>query len=304
MTSKKESKDPVAGREICITRLVNAPRDLVWEVWTNPEHIRHWWGPNGFYSTIFEMDVRPGGNWEFILHGPDGRDYKNKSIYTTVQRPEKLVYDHVSGPVFRFTVLFTEQGDQTQITIQMLFESADLRDKVVKEFNAAEGLKQNIDKLEIYLAGRSATEEQPFSGLPVIVERLFEAPVAKVWKAITDKDEMKNWYFDLDTFRPVTGFTFQFYGEGHTGEQYLHLCKITEVIEGRKISYTWTYQGFKGVSEVSFELFDEQGKTRLRLTHKGLTSFPADNPDFAVSSFREGWTSLLQTSLKNYLDGN
>lgn len=84
MTSKKESKDPVAGREICITRLVNAPRDLVWEVWTNPEHIRHWWGPNGFYSTIFEMDVRPGGNWEFILHGPDGRDYKNKSIYTTV----------------------------------------------------------------------------------------------------------------------------------------------------------------------------------------------------------------------------
>ncbi|MCW3117062.1 MAG: polyketide cyclase [Chitinophagaceae bacterium] len=151
MSKQKEAVSSLADRELAISRLVNAPRDLVWEVWTKPEHIKLWWGPNGFTNTIFQMEVKPGGVWDLVMHGPDGTDYKNKSIYKEVIKPEKLVYDHVSGPKFQFTVTFTEQANKTLINIQMLFDTTEQRDKVIKEFGAAEGLKQNMDKLEVFL---------------------------------------------------------------------------------------------------------------------------------------------------------
>src|SRR5438552_14738110 len=131
------------SKELTITRLLNAPRDLVWKVWTDPEHIKHWWGPNGFTNTISRMDVKAGGTWDLIMHGPDGTDYKNKSVYKEVVKNEKLVYDHVSGPKFQFTVTFMEKGKKTLINIEMLFETAEERENVVKVFKADVGLKQN-----------------------------------------------------------------------------------------------------------------------------------------------------------------
>ena len=137
---------------------------------------------------------------------------------------------------------------------------------------------------------------------PFVIERTYNAPIQKVWNAITDKDQMKKWYFDLSEFKPVVGFEFQFSGQGHKGEQYLHLCKVTQVIPGKKISYTWRYDKYEGVSEVSFELFAEGDKTRLRLTHEGLETFPANNPDFAKQSFSDGWTMLIGTLLKDFVE--
>src|SRR5688572_12420371 len=116
---------------------------------------------------------------------------------------------------------------------------------------------------------------------PVIIERTYNAPVEKVWLALTDKDQMKQWYFDLAEFKPEVGFEFQFYGQGKKGEQYLHLCRVTEVVKNKKISYTWKYEGFPGESLVSFVLADVGGKTKLTLTHSGLHTFPEDNTDFA-----------------------
>jgi uncharacterized protein YndB with AHSA1/START domain len=113
---------------------------------------------------------------------------------------------------------------------------------------------------------------------------------------------MKKWYFELPAFEPVIGFKFQFYGQGHKGEQYLHLCKVTEVVPGKKISYTWSYDKYEGISEVSFELFAEGDKTRLKLTHEGLETFPANNPDFAKQSFSDGWTMLIGTLLKDFVE--
>lgn len=187
MLKESKVKNDVAGRELRITRLVNAPRELVWEVWTNPEHIKYWWGPNGFRNTIFQMDVKPGGEWDLIMHGPDGRDYKNKSVYKEVVKPEKLVYDHVSGPKFQFTVTFSEQGNKTLITIQMLFDTAAQKDKVIKEFGAAEGLKQNMDKLETYLENGYPTDE-------LVLTRFINAPIDLVFKAWTDKKMLAKWW--------------------------------------------------------------------------------------------------------------
>ena len=135
---------------------------------------------------------------------------------------------------------------------------------------------------------------------PFVIERTYDAPIARVWKAITDKDEMKKWYFDLAEFKPVKGFEFQFEG-GPDGRKYLHCCKVTEVIPERKISYSWRYDGYEGNSLVTFELFSESNKTRLKLTHEGLETFPKNNLDFAKSNFVEGWTYIVGTSLKEYL---
>ena len=149
-------KNNTTEREISISRLFNAPVDLVWEVWTNPDHIKNWWGPDGFTNTIQLMDVKKGGEWNFTMHGPDGTDYKNKSIFREIVKFKKLVYEHVSSPKFLATVEFESQGEKTFIKWHMLFESKEQFIQVVKTFKADEGLKQNIEKLNNYLASFKA----------------------------------------------------------------------------------------------------------------------------------------------------
>ena len=137
---------------------------------------------------------------------------------------------------------------------------------------------------------------------PFAIERIINAPVAEVWKAITDKNEMKQWYFDLVEFKPEVGFEFQFNGAGNDGKIYVHICKVTEVIPNKKLSYTWRYDEYPGNSTVAFELFPEGNKTKLKLTHEGLETFPGDNPDFAVQSFAAGWTYIIGTSLPKHFE--
>jgi uncharacterized protein YndB with AHSA1/START domain len=153
MENKKSSTH---DREITVSRKLNAPVDLVWEVWTKPEHIANWWGPNGFTNTISKMDITAGGEWNLVMHGPDGTDYKNKSIFREVVLHKKIVYEHISAPKFVSTISFEQLGEQTQLTWHMLFESVEEFIQVVKTFKADEGLKQNVEKLEVYLAGMKA----------------------------------------------------------------------------------------------------------------------------------------------------
>lgn len=143
------------GRTLEITRLLDAPRDLVWEVWTNPEHIKNWWGPEGFTNTIDKMEVRPGGVWEFTMHGPDGTDYRNVHVYVELVKPERIVLNHVTGPKFTMTATFTEEGNKTRIHLHSLFESDEQLAHVIQVFKADVGMKQNVDRLEAYLAGQS-----------------------------------------------------------------------------------------------------------------------------------------------------
>lgn len=135
---------------------------------------------------------------------------------------------------------------------------------------------------------------------PIVIERVLNAPVARVWNALTDKNEMKQWYFDLKEFRPEVGFAFDFYG-GTEEHQYLHLCKITAAEPNKKLGYSWKYDGYAGESFVTFELFPEGEKTRIKVTHEDLETFPADNPDFAQKNFEMGWTDIIGRSLPEYL---
>ena len=139
---------------------------------------------------------------------------------------------------------------------------------------------------------------------PFTIERTFTAPSDLIWKAITEKERMKQWYFDLKEFIPKIGFEFRFLGGPEDGIQYEHVCVITEMIHGQKLTYSWRYEGYAGISYVTFELFPEGKNTRIQLTHAGLETFPADNPDFAKENFAEGWTAIIGTSLKEYVEAN
>ena len=137
---------------------------------------------------------------------------------------------------------------------------------------------------------------------PFVIEKILDAPVSKVWHALTDNAEMKKWYFDLPDFKAQPGFKFQFTGGPSPEKQYLHLCEVTEVNPLKKLSYSWKYDGYAGNSLVTFELSDEGNKTRIKLTHAGLETFPSDNPDFAAENFAEGWTQIITTSLKDFVE--
>lgn len=153
-------------------------------------------------------------------------------------------------------------------------------------------------------------KEKKMKDEPFIMEQNFNAPVEKVWKAITEKEEMKQWYFNLEEFKPEVGFEFQFFA-GDDKKQWLHVCKITEAVEMKKISYSWRYEGYIGISNVTFELFpsgyqsgSKQDITRLKLTHSGLERFPGETvPALKKENFAEGWHYIIGSSLKEFLEG-
>ena len=135
----------------------------------------------------------------------------------------------------------------------------------------------------------------------VIVENRYDVSAGVLWKAVTDKTEMKKWYFDLEEFTPEIGVEFQLWGESEN-RKYLHICKITEVVPGKKICYTWRYDGIPGETMVCFEIEEvDKENTNLILTHSGFSSFPSDNKDLSVENFKKGWTFILGTSLRKYL---
>jgi len=145
-----------AGREIVTERLIDAPRELVFDAWIDPAQVVEWWGPDGFTNTIYEMDVRPGGVWRFVMHGPDGTDYQNKIVFVEIVRPERIVYDHVSTPFFRNTVTFQEERGKTRVRMHAVMESAEVRDRTIKVFKADEGGRQTLGRLAAFVEKRSS----------------------------------------------------------------------------------------------------------------------------------------------------
>ena len=151
-------RDPKA---IITTREIDAPRALVFQAWTDPKHLAQWWGPDGFTTTTSAFDMRVGGVWRFVMHGPDGRDYDNRITFDEIVRPSLLRYHHGGGedvePVqFRTTVTFQDLGaSRTRITLHAVFPSAEERDRVVREYGAAKGAEQTLARLADYVATMS-----------------------------------------------------------------------------------------------------------------------------------------------------
>ena len=174
------------ARSIFSTRVFDAPRELVFDAFTDVKHISNWWGPRGFTTTTHEMDVRPGGKWLFIMHGPDGTDYDNEVVYLEVERPSRLVYTHGPAPIFDVTVTFEEaEGGRTKMTMRSVFVSAEVRDQVAEEFGAVEGMHQTLDRFSEELAHRRGE---------FTISRRFDAPRELLFRVWTEREHLMHWW--------------------------------------------------------------------------------------------------------------
>lgn len=265
-----------ASRELTFTRDFNAPRDLVFRLWTDAEHISNWWGPNGFTTTTYQMDVRPGGVWRFTMHGPDGTDYANSIVYREVIEPEYLKYDHYAGdatapPHFHATVSFTSTESKTRVTLNLLFPS-------VEEFNnarahgAVEGGQQTLARFEQLLAkslAEDSTLAEPALAEPVLADpalydlfitRVFDAPRKLVYEAFSNPEHAKKWmgprgftatHFEQDA-RPGGSWRACLHQTGEWGDQtYPDLWQggiFKEIVPPERIVYTFAWEGQGGQS--------------------------------------------------------
>ncbi|HUR83473.1 MAG TPA: SRPBCC family protein [Thermoanaerobaculia bacterium] len=174
--------DERSSREIVVTRVFDAPRPLVFQMWTEAEHLANWWGPNGFTITTNEFDFREGGAWRFVMHGPDGTDYRNEIVYRTIDAPNRIAYSHTSGPLFEAESTFEDRDGKTAVTVRMTFATAELRDRVVADHNAVEGLSQTLGRL-----GEQVAEAFTFT-------RTLDAPRELVFRVWTEAEHLEQWF--------------------------------------------------------------------------------------------------------------
>lgn len=283
------------GKTLTVKRTLNAPGELVWEVWTKPEHIVHWWGPTGFTTTSRQMNLQPGGTWKFMMHGPDGRDYPNKIIFIDVVKPERLTYKHAGGndtePVnFHVTVTFDADGNKTNLTMCSVFESAEELDKLNREYGVVQGAVDTVNRLDDYLVNIKTGYQSSI---------VVNTSAAEIFTCLTTK--IREWWTESTEGSAKNSndwFTVRF---GHTFKAF----EVEEIISDKKIIWkcidAWIdmpalqnkseWQGTK----IVWEMYPENGATKLEMTHYGLT------PSFECYEMCEnGWIQFL-SSLKNLL---
>ena len=137
-------------REAVTSRLIEASRERVFRAFSDPAHLAHWWGPNGFTNTFQAFDFRSGGEWRLTMHGPDGANYPNESVFAEVVPLERVVVSHVSAPRFTLTITFTERAGQTEVGWRQCFESAEVFQRVAAIVIPAN--EQNLDRLAARVA--------------------------------------------------------------------------------------------------------------------------------------------------------
>lgn len=147
----QKEKNNTTERELCFSRLVDAPVKVVWDIWTKPEHINLWWGPDGFMTTILKMDIKPEGEWNLVMHSPDGKDYEIKSVFKEIVKHKKIVYEQFSQFRYTATIEFESRKSKTFIKWTMLFESKEHLIQSARTFKVDVGLQQNAEKLIKYL---------------------------------------------------------------------------------------------------------------------------------------------------------
>lgn len=299
------------GFQVKFERKLPHAAEKVWDAITKSELLKFWF-------TDIEMDFRPGGKMTIWFR--DAEKTKTYGEIVRIEAPRLFEYTW-EGELATWEII---KENDNACTLKLTYS------KLAEEYavNAPAGFHSLLDRLEDLLEGDTTihpfgTEEndpkqqnlkEDYAQMilktypelekfqPIVKEKLLNASVERVWRAITDKDQMKKWYFDLEAFEPVPGFEFSFAGQGHKGEKYIHHCKILEVIPFKKLQHTWTYENYDGESIVTFDLSEEGDKVRIKLTHTGLHTFPADNPDFARDSFNGGWTELITVLLPKFLE--
>lgn len=309
------------SNEIKITRIYDAPVKTVWEAWTDPKQAAQWWGPRGFSLTTHSKDLRVGGHWAYTMHGPDGVDYPNKTIYHEVEEFSRLVYDHGGNddrpPLFRVTVLFSEIKGKTKMEMSMALPTPEEAEKA-KKFIKQAGGNSTWDRLAEYLSKESSGKEK------FVINRSFEAPLETLFEMWTDPKHISQWL-------PPIGFTMKFIKSeikagsstfylmtGEDGTKMYGRINYLEISRPHRLVYT---QQFCDENEkisrhpmapvwpetmlTTVQLSEEEGgeQTRVTVTWEPQGSItPAEMEEFikARGSMTQGWTGSFD-KLEAYL---
>lgn len=258
---------------IQITRLYDAPVADVWDAWTDVEQVAQWWGPRGFTLTTHSKDLRPGGHWDYTMHGPDGTDWPNTTIYHEVVERAKLVYEHGGHkdrpPLFRVTALFEEIDGKTKLDLSFVLESVEKAEETRKFIKQAGG-DSTWDRLGEYLE-KEATGKEKF-----IINRSFDCPLETMFEMWTSPEHFKRWL-------PPTGFTMEFkecdiktggssfYVMKGNGVTMYGKAKYLEIVKPNRLVYTQIFCDEQGnVSRHPFApTWPETMLTRVDLTAEG-----------------------------------
>ncbi|MEA2712037.1 MAG: hypothetical protein QOF78_4638 [Phycisphaerales bacterium] len=307
-----------ADREITATRHFDAPRELVFKMWTEQKHIEQWWGPTSFTTTTYNMDVKPGGVWRFVMHGPDGVDYQNKITYVDVVAPEKLVYRHggdkdVEPVKFEVTVTFADESDgKTRLNMRMLFPSAVAKNFVIEKYGADKGLVETLARLEERLAnmGSDSTADKPF-----VISRTFDAPRELVWKAWTERDRMMQWFGPKGfTMSAITldlrpGGVCHYCLRGPDGSEMWGKFVYREIVPLQRIVHVHSFADAKGnvthhpmsptwpLEMLSTTTFTEQaGKTTVTIEWAMMNPSQAERDTFNANrdGMNQGWSGTFE----------
>jgi uncharacterized protein YndB with AHSA1/START domain len=311
-------------REIVITRTFVAPRALVWEAWTKPEHIEKWWGPNGFSTTISEFDLRPGGRFKHVMHGPDGTNYPNLSVFREIVPLERIVYTHGGGKEggvgasFEATWTFESIGEyKTLVTGRMLFASTQDRDFVVKEYGAIEGGKQTLARMADFVARAASRGEE------VVIVRDLAFPRAQVWAAWTSAEHLRQWWGPKG-FTVVSakldlrvGGVFHFGLRAPSGDEMWGKFVFREVKPLERLAWTHSFSDPKGGTArhaahrdwplemlVDVTFVDNDGGTTLTLRSHPLNATEAERKVFRDNhdGMRGGYGGTFD-QLREFLGG-
>jgi uncharacterized protein YndB with AHSA1/START domain len=297
------------SNEIRIIRVYDAPVRAVWDAWTDPDQVAQWWGPRGFTLTTHSKDLRPGGSWDYTMHGPDGVDYPNTTKYFEVEECSKLVYDHGGHadrpPLFRVTVLFAEIDGKTQMDMRMTLPTPEAAEEIRKFVKKAGG-EATWDRLAEYLAGESGKNI-------FVINRSFDVPLETMFEMWTDPNHFSQWMppvgFDMhflkSDIRPG-GHTFYFMSNSSGAKmygraEYLHIdrpdrivytqqfCDENEKISRHPMAPTWPETMLTTVK------LTEEGPDRTRVTitwepHGATTREELETFLNARSGMTQGWT--------------
>lgn len=189
------------SNELKITRIYDAPVKMVWDAWIEPDQVAQWWGPRGFTLTTYSKDVRTGGSWHYVMHGPDGTDYQSKTQYLEVEKYSRMVYDHGGyedrAPLFRVTVTFAEvKGGKTKMEMTMTLPTPEAARETEKFIKKAGG-NSTWDRLAEFLEKESSGKDK------FIINRSFNVPLETMFEMWTNPNHFSKWL-------PPTGFTMQF----------------------------------------------------------------------------------------------
>ncbi|MDB6108503.1 MAG: hypothetical protein JWR69_253 [Pedosphaera sp.] len=300
-TRKSDPAENRSDREMVITRVFDAPRELVWAAWTDPKQALLWWGPKGFTTTTHEMEVKPGGVWRFIMHGPDGTDYPNKITYREVLRHERLVYAHTGEREdepgqFVTTVTFEEQGGKTKLTMRATFRTAAERDEVVKKHHALEGGNQTLARLAEHLEALAPAERV------LILTRIFAAPRELVFKAWIDPKHMAKWWGPKGFTNPVCeldarpGGAILIHMQGPDAAAHPMRGTFHEIVEPERLVFTSTaFEDKQGIPQLevftTITFAEQDGGTKLTLRVVVVRSTP--ELAAALAGMEQGWSESL-----------